>query len=93
MLATGRGLMARPKLLMLDEPSLGLAPLLVKAVFDVIEELNKQGTTILLVEQNIQQTLNIASRAYVLENGTVAIEGTGEELLNSPKLKEAYLGI
>lgn len=93
MLATARGLMARPKLLMLDEPSLGLAPLLVKAVFDVIERLNQQGTTILLVEQNLQEALNIASRGYVLENGIVAMEGFAEELLNSPKLKEAYLGI
>ena len=93
MLATARGLMAQPKLLMMDEPSLGLAPLLVEAVFTVIQHLNAQGTTILLVEQNLQQALNIASRGYVLENGIIAMAGTGEELLNSPKLKEAYLGI
>lgn len=93
MLATARGLMARPKLLMLDEPSLGLAPLLVEALFAIIERLNQQGTTILLVEQNLQQALNIASRGYVLENGLIVLEGNGEELLNSPKLKEAYLGI
>lgn len=93
MLATARGLMARPKLLMLDEPSLGLAPLLVEALFVIIERLNQQGTTILLVEQNLQQALNIAGRGYVLENGVIAMEGTGKELLNSPKLKEAYLGI
>ena len=93
MLSTARGLMARPKLLMLDEPSLGLAPLLVDAVFAVIQRLNSQGTTILLIEQNLQQALNIASRGYVLENGLIVLEGNGEELLNSPKLKEAYLGI
>jgi len=93
MLATARGIMARPKLLMLDEPSLGLAPLLVEALFAIIERLNQQGTTILLVEQNLQQALNIAGRGYVLENGVIAMEGTGKELLNSPKLKEAYLGI
>jgi branched-chain amino acid transport system ATP-binding protein len=93
MLATARGLMARPKLLMLDEPSLGLAPLLVGAVFAVIQRLNSQGTTILLIEQNLQQALNIASRGYVLENGIIVLEGKGEELLNSPRLKEAYLGI
>jgi len=93
MLATARGLMAQPKLLMMDEPSLGLAPLLVEAVFTIIQHLNAQGTTILLVEQNLQQALNIASRGYVLENGIIAMAGTGEELLNSPKLKEAYLGI
>jgi len=93
MLTTARGLMARPKLLMLDEPSLGLAPLLVEAVFNVIKHLNNQGTTILLVEQNLQQALNIAGRGYVLENGVIAMQGTGQELLNNPKLKEAYLGI
>lgn len=93
MLATARGLMAQPELLMLDEPSLGLAPLLVGAVFSIIQRLNTQGMTILLVEQNLQSALNIASRGYVLENGAVAMAGTGAELLSNPSLKQAYLGI
>lgn len=93
MLATARGIMGRPKLLMLDEPSLGLAPMLVITVFDVIVRLNQQGTTILLVEQNLHEALSIANRGYVLENGVVAMHGRSEELLNSPRLKEAYLGI
>ena len=93
MLATARGLMSRPKMLMLDEPSLGLAPLLVNAVFEVIESLNKRGTSILLVEQNLHKALNISNRGYVLENGSLAMEGPSKELLSTGKLKQAYLGI
>ena len=92
MLAVGRALMSRPDLMMLDEPSLGLAPLLVGEVFEIIREINRQGKTILLVEQNAFAALKIASRAYVLEVGSISIEGTGEELLQNPKVKEAYLG-
>jgi len=93
MLATARGLMSRPKLLMLDEPSLGLAPLLVNAVFAVIENLNKRGTSILLVEQNLHEALNISNRGYVLETGSVSMEGPSKELLSTGELKQAYLGI
>ncbi len=93
MLAIGRGLMARPKLLMLDEPSLGLAPLLVKQVFGTVKEINAQGITVLLVEQNVFHSLSIADRAYVLENGSVVLEGEGKEILDNPQVKEAYLGI
>ena len=93
MLATARGLMAKPKLIMMDEPSLGLAPKLVNAVFKVIERLNSDGTNILLVEQNLHQALRISSRGYVLENGKIAMGGTGETLLENPELKQAYLGI
>jgi len=93
MLAIARGLMARPKLLMLDEPSLGLAPLLVKQVFGTVKEINAQGITILLVEQNVFHSLSIADRAYVLENGSIVMEGEGKEILGNPKVKEAYLGI
>ena len=93
MLAIGRGLMARPKLLMLDEPSLGLAPLLVKQVFGTVREINAQGITVLLVEQNVFHSLSIADRAYVLENGSVVLEGEGKEILDNPQVKEAYLGI
>lgn len=92
MVALGRALMSRPKLLLLDEPSLGLAPLLVREVFRIIREVNKGGTTILLVEQNAQAALEIAHQGYVLENGRLALEGTGAELLAHPHLKEAYLG-
>jgi branched-chain amino acid transport system ATP-binding protein len=92
MLAVGRALMSRPDLLMLDEPSLGLAPILVSEVFSVIRELNRQGKTILLVEQNAFAALKIASKAYVLEVGSIVIEGTGEELLQDSRVKEAYLG-
>ncbi|MDR1979894.1 MAG: ABC transporter ATP-binding protein [Synergistaceae bacterium] len=92
MLAVGRALMSRPELLMLDEPSLGLAPMLVSEVFDIIREINRQGKTILLVEQNAFAALKIANKAYVLEVGAVTIEGTGEELLQDPRVKEAYLG-
>lgn len=92
MLAMGRGLMSNPKLLMLDEPSMGLAPILVEQIFDIILELHERGTTILLVEQNARAALSIANRGYVLETGSVVLEGTGEELLNSEAVKKAYLG-
>ena len=93
MLAIARGLMARPRLLMLDEPSLGLAPLLVKQVFGTVREINAQGITVLLVEQNVFDSLSIADEAYVLENGRVILEGHGKEILDNPQVKEAYLGI
>ena len=92
MLAMGRALMGRPKLLMLDEPSMGLAPILVEQIFEIIQNLHKNGTTILLVEQNAQAALSIADRAYVLETGKIIMSGTGEELLKSPEIKKAYLG-
>jgi branched-chain amino acid transport system ATP-binding protein len=92
MLAMGRALMSRPKLLMLDEPSMGLAPLLVEQIFEIIVELNKAGTTILLVEQNAGKALEIAHRAYVLETGSITLSGTGEELASSDEIKKAYLG-
>lgn len=92
MLAVGRALMSRPKLLLMDEPSLGLAPLLVKEIFEIIEEINKQGTTILLIEQNAYAALNIADYAYVLETGKIVMEGPGKELLNKEEIKKAYLG-
>jgi len=92
MLAMGRGLMANPKLLLLDEPSMGLAPLLVEEIFRIIVEINAQGTSILLVEQNAAMALSIANRAYVLETGTVALEGPAAELLENPQVKAAYLG-
>ena len=92
MLAMGRALMSHPKLLMLDEPSMGLAPILVEQIFDIIKELHKSGTTILLVEQNAQAALSVADRGYVLETGKVVTSGTGAELLASPAIKKAYLG-
>jgi branched-chain amino acid transport system ATP-binding protein len=92
MLAMGRGMMSNPKLLLLDEPSMGLSPLLVEEIFRIIEEINKQGTSILLVEQNAAMALSIANRAYVLETGTVALEGPAQELLENPQVKTAYLG-
>lgn len=92
MLAMGRALMSHPKLLMLDEPSMGLSPLLVDQVFDIIKEIHEDGTTILLVEQNAGKSLAISDRAYVLENGVIAYSGTGNELLESDKIKKAYLG-
>ena len=92
MLAMGRALMSRPKLLMLDEPSMGLAPILVEQIFEIIRTLHKAGTTILLVEQNAQAALSIADRGYVLETGRVVPPGTGQELLASPEIKRAYLG-
>jgi branched-chain amino acid transport system ATP-binding protein len=93
MLAIARGLMANPKLLLLDEPSLGLSPLFVKIIFEIIQEINRQGVTILLVEQNVYQSLRIASRAYVLETGRVVLSGAGEELLNNDHVKKAFLGM
>jgi branched-chain amino acid transport system ATP-binding protein len=92
MLAMGRGMMSNPKLLLLDEPSMGLSPLLVEEIFRIIEEINKGGTSILLVEQNAAMALSIAHRAYVLETGTVALEGPAQELLENPQVKTAYLG-
>ena len=93
MCAIGRGLMSIPKLLMFDEPSLGLAPVLVQDIFRMIKKINQEGVTVLLVEQNVKQTLSICNRAYVLENGRIVLEGTGQEFLNDPHVKEAYLGI
>ena len=92
MLAMGRALMSKPRLLMLDEPSMGLAPILVEQIFDIIRELHRKGTTILLVEQNAQAALSVADRGYVLETGKVVATGTGAELLASPAIKKAYLG-
>ena len=92
MLAIGRALMSHPRLLLLDEPSLGLAPILVEQIFDIIEEINKQGTTILLVEQNAYLALQLTHRGYVMETGEIAIEGTSSELLNDVRVREAYLG-
>ncbi|WP_066248890.1 ABC transporter ATP-binding protein [Neobacillus drentensis] len=92
MLAMGRALMARPRLLLLDEPSMGLAPLLVKTIFKIIEEINKTGTTILLVEQNANMALSIADRAYVIETGKIVASGTAEELNQSDQIRNAYLG-
>ena len=92
MLAMGRALMSSPKLLMLDEPSMGLAPILVEQIFDIIQGLHASGTTILLVEQNAQAALSVADRGYVLETGRIVTSGTGAELLNSPAIKKAYLG-
>ncbi|MBQ2657504.1 MAG: ABC transporter ATP-binding protein [Erysipelotrichaceae bacterium] len=92
MLAMARALMAKPKIMLLDEPSMGLSPLLVKEIFYIIKDINKQGVTVLLVEQNAKMALGIANRAYVLESGKVSLSGTGEELLNSDSVKKAYLG-
>lgn len=92
MLAVGRALMSRPKLIMMDEPSLGLAPIIVKEIFKIIQEINKRGVTILLIEQNANMALNIADLAYVLETGTIALSGTGKELMANEKVKELYLG-
>lgn len=93
MLAVGRGLMAKPVLLMLDEPSLGLAPMLVKAVFDAVRQINEGGTTVLLVEQDVRHSLELSHRGYVLENGRVVMEGKGDELLEDPHIRKAYLGV
>jgi branched-chain amino acid transport system ATP-binding protein len=93
MLAIGRGLMTNPKLLLMDEPSLGLSPLFVKIIFEIIQEINKLGVTILLVEQNVFQSLKIAHRAYVLETGRVVMTGTGSELLSNDHVKKAFLGM
>ena len=92
MLAIGRGLMAHPTLLLLDEPSMGLSPILVEQIFDIIQDINEQGTSILLVEQNAQMALAIADRAYVLETGKIVMQGTGDNLLKDPNVIEAYLG-
>ena len=92
MLAISRALMSEPRLLLLDEPSLGLAPLIVKGIFDAIRQLRESGLTILLVEQMAKQALGVADRAYVLETGHITLEGSGLELLNNPKVKAAYLG-
>jgi branched-chain amino acid transport system ATP-binding protein len=93
MLAIARGLMGNPKVMLLDEPSLGLSPLLVKNIFEIIKEINRQGTTILLVEQNVYQSLHITHRAYVLETGRVVLSGTGAELLENAHVKKAFLGM
>ncbi len=92
MLAMGRALMARPKLLLLDEPSMGLAPILVKEIFSIVQEINRTGTTVLLVEQNAKMALSIADYAYVLETGKVVLSGTGKDLIESPDIQKAYLG-
>lgn len=92
MLAVGRALMAKPKLIMMDEPSLGLAPLIVNGIFEIIKEINKEGTTILLIEQNANKALKIADIGYVLETGTITMEGKGSDLLQDERVKEAYLG-
>ena len=92
MLAVGRALMSKPKLIMMDEPSLGLAPIVVQDIFKIIREINKQGVTVLLIEQNANMALKVADYAYVLETGEITIQGTGEEVLNNPQVREAYLG-
>ena len=92
MLAVGRALMSRPKIMMMDEPSLGLAPIVVQGIFDIIREINRQGVTILLIEQNANMALKIADLAYVMETGKITQSGTGQELLNDESIKEAYLG-
>lgn len=92
MLAVGRALMSRPKLIMMDEPSLGLAPLVVKSIFDIIKTINEKGITVLLIEQNANMALQVAHTAYVLETGEITMTGTGKELLADERVKEAYLG-
>jgi branched-chain amino acid transport system ATP-binding protein len=93
MLAIGRGLMSLPKLMMFDEPSLGIAPILVQEIFGMVRRVNREGVTVLLVEQNVRQTLGMCNRAYVLENGRVVLEGSGEDLMANNHVREAYLGI
>jgi len=93
MLVIGRSLMSNPQLLILDEPSLGLAPIIVEKVLDTLQKINDDGVTVLLVEQNIRDSLNISNRAYVLEEGKIIIEGEGRELLNNEHVKEVYLGV
>ena len=93
MCAIGRGLMARPRLLMLDEPSLGLAPVMVRTIFEILARINQEGMTILLVEQNVLRSLQLSHRGYVIENGRITIEGSGADLLASPHIKQAYLGV
>ncbi len=93
MLAMGRGLMSVPELMMLDEPSLGLAPLLVSTIFKIIEQIKRQGTSILLIEQNVYHSLTISDRGYVLENGSIALSGEGKQLLENPHIRKTYLGL
>jgi branched-chain amino acid transport system ATP-binding protein len=93
MCAIGRGLMARPRLLMLDEPSLGLAPVMVRTIFEILARINREGMTILLVEQNVLRSLQLSHRGYVIENGRITLEGSGADLLASPHIKQAYLGV
>ncbi len=93
MLATGRGLMSRPGLLMMDEPSMGLSPILVEEIFSIIKEINSQGTSILLVEQNAHMALTISNRAYVIETGRIVLSGTAKEIADNPQVKAAYLGV
>lgn len=93
MLAIGRALMGMPRILMLDEPSLGLSPLLVTTVFELISKISSEGITVMLVEQNVKQALKLSQRAYVLENGMISLEGTAEEVINNPQVKKAYLGL
>jgi branched-chain amino acid transport system ATP-binding protein len=93
MLAIGRAMMARPKVLMLDEPSMGLAPILVEQIFDIIKEINSQGTTILLVEQNAMMALSVAKRGYVLETGNIVLEGSADDLMNNKQVQDTYLGV
>ena len=92
MLAVGRALMSRPKVIMMDEPSLGLAPIIVRGIFDIIKEINRQGVTVLLIEQNANMALKTADRGYVMETGRITLEGTGGELLSNEAVKAAYLG-
>jgi len=92
MLAMGRALMSRPRLLLLDEPSMGLAPMLVREIFEIIAEINQSGTTILLVEQNANMALSIANRAYVLETGSIVLSGSAAEMTRNPEVRKAYLG-
>lgn len=92
MLAMGRALMSRPRILLMDEPSMGLAPLLVREIFEIIKTINETGTTVLLIEQNASMALSIANRAYVIETGSIVLSGTGEELASSNKIRQAYLG-
>ena len=92
MLAMGRALMSKPRLLLLDEPSMGLAPIFIKEIFNIIQEIQQQGTTVLLIEQNAKMALSIAGRGYVIETGKIVLQGTGAELLASEEVKKAYLG-
>ena len=92
-LTMGRGLMSLPTLMMLDEPSLGLAPVLVSTIFEIIEQINRQGTAILLIEQNVFHSLKISDRGYVLENGEIALRGAGQDLLENPHIRKTYLGL
>ena len=93
MLAIGRGLMSLPRLMMLDEPSLGLSPLLVSTIFKIIRRINEEGTSILLIEQNVFHALSLSHRGYILENGRIALSGKGEELLKNPHIRKTYLGL